>query len=283
MKAGIIEGLPYSEYEKIDAFSSSRAKLLEECPAILKYHLDNPQEHSDTPALRLGRAVHSAVFERDSFDKEFVAAPKFGRTKVEQESKEKFYEANKNKTILVGDEMEEALGIAAAVLKSTTGSSLLKGILPELTIVWQDKETGVWCKGRIDALNVELGILLDLKTLSDPLNDQSLMKLVYLRKYYRQLAWYAMGLEALGRPVDLSVLIWVQKKLPYPVRFCSLNQTALETGKHEMLSLLREYGDRLKSGEWPSYDGEVTSIGLPAWVKTETIVEERTEEMTHAA
>jgi hypothetical protein len=168
--------------------------------------------------------------------------------------------------------MEEALGIAAAVLKSTTGSSLLKGILPELTIVWQDKETGVWCKGRIDALNVELGILLDLKTLSDPLNDQSLMKLVYLRKYYRQLAWYAMGLEALGRPVDLSVLIWVQKKLPYPVRFCSLNQTALETGKHEMLS-----------GEWPSYDGEVTSIGLPAWVKTETIVEERTEEMTHAA
>jgi hypothetical protein len=281
MKAGIFEGMSYEEYDKIDAFSSSRARLLEESPAMLKYYLNNPEEVNETPSLRLGRAVHAAVFEPEVFKKEFVVAPKFGRTKDEQQAKERFYEANQAKTVLVGDEMEEAIGIARAVLASSTGSALLKNILPELTIVWQDKETGIWCKGRVDAYNKELGVVVDLKTLTDSLLDHSLTRILYLRKYYRQLAWYSLGLDALGMQTDLAVIIWVQKKKPYLARFCALNAQAMETGKLEMLSLMREYGDRLKSGEWPSYDGEITTLGLPAWAKNEEVLLEKTEG-THA-
>jgi len=268
MKPGIYFDISFEHYLAIPAFSNSWAGYLDECPAILKYHMDNPS-NKETPATKLGKIVHEAVFEPDSFalKKNIAIAPNFGRSKIELEAKARFYHENKGKTVVDAEEYEEAVDISQSVLTKKTSKSLLSNIKSEVTIVWNCIETGALCKGRIDAWDKEAGVVIDLKTTSDSLHDHSLERVLNARKYYRQLAWYSWGLDLLGHPPESQIFIFVQKRKPYPVVFRALDFSACEQGKREMRVLLARYAECLKSGKWPSYSDAVKIIKLPQFAQ----------------
>lgn len=269
MKPGTYTDMPFDEYKKVKAFSNTWANALEECPAMLKY-LMQFDDYRDTPALRLGRAVHEAVFEPRVFgsEKNYISLPrKFGRTKAEQEAKDLFELENQGKTILTQDEWHEATDIAHAVLSTKTASTLIASSKSEVSIFWHCPETNVLCKGRLDAWNKQEGVILDLKTTSDSLNEHSLKRVIATRKYYRQLAWYSYGLDLLGEPTELQILIFVQKRNPYPVAFKSPSFSAIEQGKREMKELTKQYAKCLESDKWPGYPDSISTIELPDYAK----------------
>ena len=275
MKPGIYTDLTYQEYDAVKAFSNTWASYLDECPALLKYNMQFNQR-KDTPALRMGRAVHEAVFEPRKFGsgETFVESRKFGRTKAEQEAKELFLSEHEGKTVLDQDEYAESTEIAAAVLMTKSGSSLIKGAQSEVSIFWTCPDTGVLCKGRIDAWNKKQGVLIDLKTTSDSLREESLQRVIANRRYYRQLAWYSHGLDLLGEPPELQVLIFVQKRKPYPVVFKALSFASVIQGKAEMQQLVKKYAECVETNSWPSFPDQVSTIELPAWAQKTILSDE---------
>ena len=275
MKPGIYTDLTYQQYDAVKAFSNTWASYLDECPALLKYNMQFNQR-KDTPALKMGRAVHEAVFEPRKFGsgETFVESRKFGRTKVEQEAKDLFLSQHEGKTVLDQDEYCEATEIASAVLRTKTGSSLINGSQSEVSIFWTCPDTGVLCKGRIDAWNKKESIIIDLKTTSDSLSEESLKRVIAIRRYYRQLAWYSYGLDLLGEPSDLQVLIFVQKRKPYLTAFRPLSFSSVVQGKAEMQQLVKQYAKCLESNEWPGLPDKLITIELAAWAQKTILSDE---------
>jgi hypothetical protein len=268
MKPGVYFDMPFEEYQKAPGFSQSLAKPLEECPAMCKYEMDNPT-NKDSASLRIGRAVHQAVFEKDRFDSltDFAVSRKYGRTKAEMEERARFEGENASKTILSEQEYEEAKAISSQVLSCKTVSSLIAKAKSEVSIFWKDPSTDVLCKGRVDCFNQNEKVIIDLKTTTQSLADESLSKLIALMRYHRQVAWYTYGLSCLDINIDLALFVFVQKKPPYPVRVKALDVNDVEQGVREMKELLKVYKLCSETGYWPGYPDEIETITLPTWAR----------------
>ena len=66
-----------TEYADIAALNWSSLKHMAESPLAYRWHLAHPRE--DTPALRLGRAVHARILEPAEYERRWAVAPQCDR------------------------------------------------------------------------------------------------------------------------------------------------------------------------------------------------------------
>lgn len=260
----LVEGLDSDTYHAIDRASSHRLGLLKKSPAHLRYELDHPK--GPTPAMVFGSAVHCAVLEPDTFEDIYARQPKIdARTKEGKAARDKFISDNAFRIILSDEDYDAVKLIAANVMSHPLASKLIKATTNiEMSGFWIDKDTGVECKLRADAICGNHGTIFDLKTTQDA-SPENFEKSVYNFGYYRQGAFYIDGLKALGVDISNYAIIAVEKDAPYSVAVYRLKNDAIELGRRENRELLQLYAKCLKENDWPAYPNFIVDIGLPAW------------------
>ena len=250
----------FDAYTKIEAVNWSTLKEMRRSPLHYKHRLTTPRE--DTPSLALGRATHTAVFEPDRFALEYAVFKGERRAGKEWEA---FKESHKGETILKLDEYMRCLAIRDAVRANPVAADYLAEGIAEQTIRWNDKETGIACKGRYDWYSRKKTTLVDLKTTKD-IDQRRFAQTAARFGYHSQLAFYADGLSYhAGRDVDV-VIIAVEYDAPYDVAVFHLDLDVLWAGREEYQELLRRVAGCRQLGRWPGKYTERQSLELPRWV-----------------
>lgn len=162
-----------------------------------------------------------------------------------------------------------AVSMATAVHDHPIARKLLTVGVPERALIWEDPETRVTCRAKVDWLRPDG--MVDLKT-CESATAEALSKSAHNYGHAIQAAFYARGFRALmlGAADPFFVHISVEKTAPYLVHVSQLSARALAWGDRKVSEALQVYRDCTAAGVWPGYpEDEITEIDLPAWVRTE--------------
>ena len=289
---GLHAEIPAEEYHDLDRCSNSRLSLLQRSPAHAKEAMDNPKP--TTKAQRIGTATHTAILEPDLLDDTVAVAGQCagitnsgsqcsysgkvrrggdwycGTHDPGEEEAGPAYDG----LVVSEDQHESICRMRDSVHEHETAFDLLEGGTPELTALFDhahvDTETGevhdLACKARIDHVNQERDVLVDLKTTRDA-SKESFRKDVWRNGYFRQLAFYryAVGQAADGSDEGSSYIVAVEKKPPHAVAVYQLTETTLKAGWRQLEDLLARYAKCERTGQWPAYPEEAQELELPHW------------------
>jgi exodeoxyribonuclease VIII len=254
--------MTYAEYAALPGTNWSTLKELAKSPLHYQHLLERPRK--DTPALKLGRAVHCAVFEPDELLVKY-AVWQGGRRAGKDWNK--FRDANSHLDILSVDEYRQACAIrdavhahpAAGIYVSIIGGS-------EHVIQWTDRDTGIDCKARLDKL---VDRVVELKTARDI--DHRLFSTAVARyQYHGQLAFYHDGAQRhLDTILNPPVIIAVESSPPHDVVVYSC-VFLLDHGRDLYRKYLRTLAECRALDYWPGRAPlEEQVLELPAWAQME--------------
>lgn len=246
----------YPAYAAIPATNWSTLKELQRSPRHYLWRLST--ERPDTPAMRLGRAVHCAVLEPRQFARSFVSYDGTRRGKAWEE----FADAHADVDILSVTEMEQCHAIRDAVRSNRDARRLLRKGESEKTITWTDRATRIPCKARVD--RVGHGFFVELKT-TRSLDPRDFQRTCAALSYHGQLAFYARGLKANRRKTH-PVLIAVENEPPYDVVIYEPDEDFLWLGDELAGELLSKLAACRKANRWPGRSTGVQALSLPGWM-----------------
>lgn len=252
-------------YESIPAVNWSSLKHMRVSP--LQYQHELTRERKDTDAFRMGRAIHALVLEPQHWDRDFAVWDGAARRGAAWDT---FAELHRSRTILTAQESRRAKLAAMAVRSHPVARQHLRDGVAEHTIQWVDAETGVECKGRVDAVN---GHLVELKTAAD-IDPVRFASAAARYGYHAQLAFYFDGLAALGHQMHEPAMIVVESDEPHDVLVYAVDEGVLEAGRALYRRLLRRLVACRESGSWPGRcEGEMALV-LPAWAEADDEADE---------
>jgi len=263
----IYEAMSFADYVRLDGLNQSKLGMLKRCPQKFKHSLT--AERTDTGAMAIGRAIHTAVFQPELFNGEFICLPEIDRRTVKgKEEYAALVSQNPHKTVLKKDEFNRALEIAAEVRSNPHVARLIEGAHMELSVQWEDSATGVLCKARLDCYNEEMGIVLDLKTTIDA-SPSGFSRKLYGYGYNRQAAWYLESLKAHQEGARHFVFAAVEKDPPYSIGLYRLSDEAIKLSKAENEKLLRKYHECIRTDTWLGYTDGIEDISIPQYGVTD--------------
>ncbi len=274
-KVGIYYDIAFAIYLAIEAASSSRLqKMVRSALHYLAGFIGEP-----TAAMGLGTLCHAGVFEPLLIPKRFTFMPDYSNdeenvtaagersyhkgTKYVKGKEETFRSVNRDKEIISEDDYNRMVGVATTLSSCPIMRDIMAHGKPEVTLIWDDPETGLRCKARADWLHIgtDRVVLLDLKTCADASEFQ---KSIVRYGYHRQMALYARGVEVLtGRRPEVWVCA-IETSPPYGHMVARMDLDALELGSREVDQLLARVAECQATGTWPSYEHPV-SWRLPEW------------------
>jgi len=274
---GVYENVPAEEYFAWEAVSNSKLSLLNKSPRHYQHGYSEA-----TPAMALGSLVHSGVLEPLSIAKRYVFMPNYAShpgnmtasgdrsfssaTKFVKQMEEQFRTLNFDKEIVTEDQYNTMVGMATALAENDKAKQLLRDGRAEVSVVWDDQETGLRCKARADWLRP--GIMADLKTTMDAGQfERSIVKF----GYHRQMAFYSRGLIANGIEVE-PWIICVEKSAPFGCRCAPMDLGAIQIGAKEIDELLELLVECQTNNHWPGYQNP-SVWSVPDWYAKEEPLE----------
>jgi len=281
---GIHLGVGMGDYLALPYASASGLELLDKSPKKYRHALEHPIE--ETPAMRLGTALHLAVLEPDTFGARYIV---IGRCEGRKKDGERCqYQGSTYRdgqsfcgthdpakgeplapgvVILEEPARDDVVGMADAIRAHARGSSLFDGAGAfEATVVFDDPATGVRVKIRPDRLVDRAGMLVELKSTRDA-SDRFFPKDSENRGYFRKLALYRRGLRAAGFPYKSAAVLAVESEAPYDLVPYLVDEGDLDGLEGELDRLLALYAECSSSGVWPGYAEEFQLLRRPAWAR----------------
>jgi exodeoxyribonuclease VIII len=262
----------------------STLRYIATSPKLLAWRVEHPQPES--PALRLGRAIHCAVLEPEAFPARWVAATACAARTAKGEScrslgslyhagawycrvrghaPEGAGEAPEGIEVIAPEELDLVRVCAENVRTHRPAAKLLTGGHSEQEIEWTDPETGIECRGRVDYLRP--ADLVDLKSTRRE-TVREFERDAAANLYHGQLAWYHDGAIRCGRlPSDagLPYVISVSTVEPYDVAAYRLSKATLEAGRILYRDLLQRYAQCQAASWWPGIAPDLAELDLPDW------------------
>lgn len=273
MRDGYYSDIPFEEYNKWEGLSDSQMKALKQSPMHYQNYLNKP--FKDTPAMALGRAVHTAILEPLEFAERYRVCPEAdGRTKEGKAIKAAFEAENEGFTgeliTAAQDATCKAMVKSIAAHKTATKLLSLEGEC-EISMTWKD-ENGIPCKGRPDKFLPNHKMFIDLKTTIDG-SPEKFPKTIGDFGYHRKASHIIDGHAIINEhpPIESYVFIVIESAEPHAVAVYYLDPEAIMHGQREATRLKAIYRECLSTNTWPGYPDEVIRINLPAWAyKKET-------------
>lgn len=209
IEAGIYFDLSNEDYHNDPAVSCSNVKNLLVSP--MKYWRNSPlnpnRKSKETQAQKIGTALHCYLMEREKFEQDYIILPKleidsdFYRSESQKSDFELNFQMPKTKTAktfkyiggkiaLTSEEFADIKEKVDYFESLETAGSLFKDGFAEVSVFWQDLETGIMCKCRFDYLTTNYAA--DYKSIAD------IKKMTYQicdYDYYIQQAYYLEGLQ----------------------------------------------------------------------------------------
>jgi hypothetical protein len=256
-----------ADYHARDSISASRLKLLRESPRVYEASvLLSKMPHNETPAMKLGTAIHAKVLEPDAFCEAYAYCP--------PECSDKRTKAYKEWAATAGDRipLNEADGTtihtaaAALTMHPIAGKIIRAAELTEGSVTYTDPESGADCRFRFDGIAGP--IVFDIKTIAECSMDK-ISRAIWDFGYHIQAAHYLAGLETLDPSTDWRFMfLFVETSEPWRVRVVELGPSEIQLGRFERAALIRDLLARTASGDWSEPgENEVCSVSVPTWYR----------------
>lgn len=263
---GVYRDIPFQDYINLDALSRSRLGAMLLSPA----HFATPTSDRPTRATKRGSALHTALFFPEEFEEDFVRFPAEAdrRLKVWKDAWADACARKGEEYVLKHEDYNNVLMMADAMRERSSYQELLEGNHAfEVTVVWNDPDTGLLCKARPDIVNLDKQIVGDVKTSKNASFD-GFTKAIWEYQYYRQDVWYCQGLEVATdgafKAKEFRFCV-VESTDPFPCGFYTIHEDARRYAEFEIRSLMAKLRQCHDTGEWPGYPDEVHALSLPDW------------------
>ena len=271
-RPGVYDKVPAEQYHA-DRFLENHVTL---SASLMKILLSKTPRHAWLAHPRLnkdylmesaakfdvGSAAHALLLE--GHDAVVVIDADSFRSKEAREARDAAYAAGKIPLLTAQAADVVAMQIAAlAQLKSHQEAfdAFAEG-KPEQTLIWQE-EGGIWCRARLDWL--DLGLIWDYKTTTSAHPDDWQRRLFGLGGDVQE-AWYRRGVKALGLSDDPQFRFIVQEaSAPYALSVIGLTPAAQALGEMKAWHALETWRWCLKHDCWPGYPNQTCYIEPPAW------------------
>lgn len=203
------------------------------------FYLHKKEADDDpTPSMEFGRAFHMAILEPELFRERYVVAPEFtGKTKDGRESKRSgeavaakakwYYENEQAGREVISAENMVTLNSLAMAVREHEKWPMLANLATEIMAVTRDPDTGTILKCKADMLG---GAIVDFKTTMCAA-PWAARQAVDRFNYHVSGAFYqdvCFAVDGVRRPF---VLVFVEKKAPWGVSFCTLSEEYLAEGR----------------------------------------------------
>lgn len=262
MNSRIIYDMSNADYHAHSAISKSGLDKIAISPA--HYLAYKQGETKRTAALDFGGALHDFILLPETFAQNHIVLPEDfnARLKASQEQLKEWEDCGKN--IVKYSDFEKIQAMAQSVKAHPSANGLLQNGRAEVSIFWQDEETGEACRCRPDYWN-QHNIIVDLKTTQDA-SPQGFAKSIANYRYHVQAAFYMQGVYAVtGKYPKGFVFIAIEKEPPYAVGVYALDENALALGRELFQRDLRTLHEAKQSQQWQAYNPKIETLSLPAW------------------
>ena len=224
------------------------ASVLKEGRTSMKHlchALANPK--ADTPAMKKGRAMHTALFEASQFqDRYAIWEGDNRRTKAYKE-----WEAQQTKETLTIDEAEEALEAGQEAVKHPLVQEVIAEGRAEVSVFGD--EDGNTSKARVDWLcgpDYGWNAIVDLKTAAN------IQRFEFGRQFERlgyqiSLGWYRRRVrEHIGKDLPVYVIA-LENHPPYDVVRVPVPEAVLDLGEAQCVEILKHVKACKEASRWP--------------------------------
>lgn len=236
---------------------------------------DRPPE-KDKPHFNVGKAAHDLLLLSERWPECYHVLPadfNANATKAQADwHAEREAARAAGKVILKADEAETVRAMAASLRANAFAAAALSNGESEVTLVWQDQETGVWLRVRPDFLPhpvrkavAAFRAVPDLKTAADG-SPKAFARQIANFGYAQSAALYSDGIKAIfGAHPTNWIHVVLEKEPPHVVSLYELPGEDIERGRWLNRKAIRVFADCLSSDAWPGYADEPVQIGLPGW------------------
>jgi hypothetical protein len=263
---GIYAGLSNSDYHAGPGVSKSQLDKLAKSPFHYHAHYLSLKRVStyETPAMRFGTAVHTAILEPEIFAGWVVMPDVDGRTKEGKAAKALALEeaASRGVEVIAADDYEKVTAIADSFSRHKHLATFLDTGHAELSVYWTDPDTGILCRCRPDWLAPDC--VLDLKTTEDA-SPRAFQRSAYGWRYWVQAAYYLDGLAANGVDASGFVFAAIEKSEPYACAGYAASEAMIAAGREEYRRLLRTLRQCQDDDHWPGYGESLNMLDLPGY------------------
>ncbi len=263
METTQIQKITDEEYFSVKALSASQIKQFDRGAYwFWKSSPFNPEkeQEKETDALIFGKLCHCLLLEPAHLQNEYAIVD-FGASR-----KNKKYEAakeeNPGKIVITQDELDRAMKMIAKVKEHKLASTILDGATAEMPFMWTDKETGMPCKAKLDAIKrTKNGIVvIDYKTSSD---IEGLLNWPQKLQYPLQAEFYSRAVEAKygERPCEFVFVIQSNKEgeedivcvanVEYETQECA--KSIVDTHIRSIQEKLKDWEETKDNTIWAAY------------------------------
>ncbi len=224
----------------------------------------------DTSALNTGSALHTLVFEPETYAERFTT---YTASKSKGEGARKAWEAfqedarERGLTILDTDEEARAQGCAAAIRSKASAYIAPSKGRAEIPITWTDSETGLICKARLDWLTINR-VLVELKSTRST-DERNFANQAWKLGYFHAQMFYSMGVAAAtGCALDEVPFLFVavESEAPFDVALFEPCQESRQAAHEDVKRLMAQLAECQRTGKYPGrYDGP-RILKAPAYV-----------------
>jgi hypothetical protein len=253
MHNALVTTMTESEYRSLPALNASRFKAFHRSP----YHFLNQKEVETTEAMKVGTAIHTAVLEPNLYSSSIGFLPDVdGRTTEGKAIKKAFEEQYAGKTILKAASKDIVDRAVHAIVISDEWDTIRENKQMRYEQVLMCDLFGISCKSRLDLVDVENGIIRDIKS-CDNASIEQFRYTIKDRLYWLQAGFYTLMAEATFDKRFNFEFIAVETSEPSTAQFHSVDEQELLKWKRVVETLLIKYKSCVDANIWPKPQNSV--------------------------
>lgn len=202
------------------------------------FHYLNKKEFEPTEPMKIGTAFHLLVLEPEKFENDIAIYPELNlRTNEGKANKELFESENVGKLLLKQDDLKDFPYMYRHLLEHPEYSNIFESENIEIEKMIEFNYRGIECRSKIDLINHDLGLIIDLKTINSCERAENEVKY----NYNRQGAFYKLAVQnEYGIDYDV-VFVFVEKSYPHLCKFIGFSNDTIEKGKIEYDRILDKW------------------------------------------
>ncbi len=228
-------------------------------------------EKKESKAMEFGTLIHKVILEPTRLHQEYISDVMMDKevremNKLTKAYKEAKAELEKDGRKLISDDIFMAANlIVDKVYAHPKAKQILNQGKGEKTIFAMDKETEMLCRIKPDYIRPDLGLALDVKTISD-ISTDGISRSLWDWRYHVQAAFYLRVLsQKYGVEFKRWMWLFIESKAPHSIRLMTPDMGCLDKGETDLAADLGLYASCVREWSWPDFGQDIEDVTLPAW------------------